>query len=199
MIVRIITLCILVLTGNLALTGCELFTTRTPEKSSGSSEQGWQFPFTPSIIIENLVSAVGRRSVADYMQAFETGELESSQMEFIPDPETVSNYPGVFESWSNKRERSHVQSLFSPVNLPYDSLAVLELSIDRETVIGDSADISAQYVLHLGHLRDSAPREMEGRLEFRLRRSEQYGWYVCRWIDYRLAGRPCWSDLKAQF
>ena len=199
MITRTTTFWILVIIGNLALNGCELFTTRTPEEPTGSSEEGWQFPFTPSIIIENLVSAVERRSVADYMRAFETGELESSQLEFIPDPETVSNYPGVFDSWDNKRERTHVQSLFSPANLPYDSLATINLSIDRETVIGDSADITAQYVLHLGHLRDSAPRNMEGRLEFRLRRSEQYGWYICRWIDYRLAGRPCWSDLKAQF
>ncbi len=189
----------LIIIGILLLIGCELFTTRTPEEPSGSSDAGWQFPFTPSVITENIVSAVGRRSVADYMRAIETGEPESMQFEFAPDPETASNYPGVFDSWNNKRERVHVQSLFNPSNLPYDSLVELDLGIDRETVIGDSANITAQYTLHLGHLRDSAPRDMEGRLEFRLRRSEQYGWYVSRWIDYRLAGRPCWSDLKAEF
>ena len=189
----------IIILGLLIPTGCELFTTRTPEEPEGTSGEGWRFPLTQMTVLDNLVSAIGRRSEVDYMRAFDLGGVEVPSLEFHADPETASNHPGIFDDWGIEKERAHIQSLLSPTNLPYDSLSELVIEIDRETVLGDSADLVAQYHLHLGHLRDSAPRDMEGRLEFRLFRAMNGGWFVQRWVDFRIAGQACWSDLKAQF
>ncbi len=184
----------------LLLSGCGLFSTRTPEEPEGGSNIEWQFPRTPRIVVENLEVAVGRRSSVDYMRSFSTEDVGSAEFVFEADPDAEANNPDVFEDWDIERERNHVQSLFSPSNLPLDSLAELLIEITREPVIlGDSADLSAEYELAVGHLRDAAPRRMDGYLDFSLKRADDGGWYIRFWRDKRIAGHHCWSDLKAQF
>ncbi len=182
------------------LSGCDLFSTRNPEEPAGGSTSEWQFPRTPRVVVENLEVSVGRRSSADYMRSFLPDEGEGSDFIFEPDPETAANNPDKFAAWDIERERSCVQSLFSTSNLPLDSLAELSIVLTREPVLlGDSADLSADYELAVGHLRDAAPRRMKGYLDFKMVRTADGGWYVYIWRDKRLAGQHCWSDLKAQF
>jgi len=190
---------VFIFAGGLTVCGCELFTTRTPETPTGTSGDEWRFPFTPQTVLENLISAVESRSTVDYMRNFEAGGADSAGFEFLPDPETAANYPGVFDDWNAKDELAWVQSLFSPSNIPPDSLTRLEVTTNRETVIGDSADLTAQYSLHVGHIRPTVPRDMAGRLKFKLLRASSGGWYVFRWADFRSPDHACWSDLKAQF
>lgn len=178
--------------------GCELFITREPEPPVGGAGDGWQFPQTPRIVLSNLASAIGRRSVVDYLHCFSEGDTANSTFRFQPDPLAAAEQPGFFDNWGLKQEQGHIQALFNPINLPLDSLAVLEYAIDRETLLNDSAALTASYDLHIGHIRAETPREMTGRLEFRLRRSESGGWFVHNWQDNRLDEQPCWSDLKAK-
>jgi len=180
----------------LLLSGCELFTTREPEPPTGASGGDWVFPSEPCIVLDNLQSAVGRRSSVDYMRSFGIGAVES--FSFIPDPKTNANFPGRFDGWDLARERKFVESIFTKVTLPNDSIAELNLEVDRSTELGDSAEITARYNLHLGHDLDEGPREMEGRAEFSLRRGNDGGWRIGTWTDFRSIG-SCLSDLKRLF
>ncbi|MDP8240291.1 MAG: hypothetical protein P9X24_14475 [Candidatus Hatepunaea meridiana] len=182
------------------LTGCDLFTTRTPEEPEEGTNIEWQFPHTPRLVAENLEVAVGRRSSVDYMKSLITGNADIPEFIFEADPNTKSNNPGLFDDWDIECERSFIQSLFSPSNLPLDSLAELTIELTREPIpMGDSAGLSAEYNLYLGHTRDTAPRQMQGQLSFRLRREEDGGWYIQYWQDERIGGSQCWSDLKVEF
>lgn len=178
---------------------CGLFSTRTPETPEGSGNEGWTFPESPEIVLTNLNSAMGRRSSADYTRLFVQDNNTPLGYKFEPDASAAASNPGLFDGWNVTREQKHSQSLFSPTNLPLDSLVLLETTIDRQTSIGDTTDISFGYVLHLGHKVDGRPRDFEGRAEFRLLRQSDGGWYVFIWADTRATGKACWSDLKALF
>ena len=181
--------------------GCELFSTREPESPTGLSSSGWQFPRNPRTVLENLSNAIGRRSSVDYLHTFSSAVTEQGGFRFIPDPKTVNNHQGHFDGWDIERERKWAEALFNPGVLPSDSISSFSFDVDFEIVLGDSADISAIYNLHLGisDVLEFAPRRMEGRIDFKLRRGVDGEWLVTRWMDFRTTGEPCWSDLKAFF
>jgi hypothetical protein len=181
------------------LIGCELFTTRAVEPPSGSTGEGWILPLNPRAVIDNMGNAIERRSDVDYLKSLASDEVGLEPFKFHADPQTLVNYPNLFNEWSISQETNFAQSLFSPSTLPLDSMATVNFNIEQETVLGDSASLGAQYNLHLGHVRDSAPRQIEGWLDFYLLRGDDGGWYIQRWHDVRIGGQPCWSDLKAQF
>lgn len=181
----------------LLLSGCELFSTRDPETPTGSSSGQWQFPTEPAVVLDNLQNAVGRRASVDYMRSFGIGEEDI--LVFLPDPKTVANHPGRLDGWGYYREQKFVESLFNPAVLPLDSIASLTMEITRSSTLADSAEISASYLLHLGHTVENAPIEMEGRTEFLLNRGSDGGWRIHQWTDFRSSGAACLSDLKAQF
>ena len=166
----------------------------------GSSASEWQFPRRPRIVVENLEIAVGRRSIVDYMQSFSDTSEADMKFQFEADSETQLRFPGLFDNWGSDNERSHVQALFSPANLPLDSLVELAVHLESETVVlGDSAEIYADYDMHIGHLNESVPRQMQGQLYFKMKRADDGGWYLVFWRDVRITGHECWSDLKAEF
>jgi uncharacterized protein (DUF608 family) len=185
--------------SSLLVCGCELFTTRDPQPPDGANGGGWQFPSEPRTVLDNLSESVGRRSSVDYLRSFATSDVGLPEMRFVADPGSAANYPGLFDDWGIRQETAFVGSLFSSSNLPLDSLSELTLDMQRTQVLGDSALITAQYSLHLGHLRESAPRVVSGRFDFEILRGNDGGWYVQLWSDYRNEGQACWSDLKAQF
>ncbi|MBM3326761.1 MAG: hypothetical protein FJY65_07250 [Calditrichaeota bacterium] len=185
--------------GFVILTGCELFSTRSPEPPAGSNGGRWRFPSQPRLVVDNLSSALGRRSSVDYAKSFISGPDEAYQYQFTPDPQTAADYPHFFDDWDVAQEQKFAQSLFNPGNFPLDSLISVEMNIEREVVIADSAQISAEYALYIGHLRSAAPREIAGRMELHLRKVIDGGWYILRWVDARRAGHSCFSDLKAKF
>jgi len=182
------------------ITGCDLFTTRTPEEPEEGTNIEWQFPHTPRLVVENLEVAISRKSSVDYMKSFIASNADIPEFIFEADPNTKSNNPGVFDDWDIECERSFVHSLFSLSNLPRNSLAELTIELTREPIqMGDSAGLSAEYNLHLEHTRNSAPRQMQGQLSFGLRRAADGGWYIQYWQDECIGGSQCWSDLKAEF
>ncbi len=179
--------------------GCELFTTRAVEPPTGSSGEGWTLPLNPRAVVDNLENAIGRRSDVDYLRSLASDDVGLEPFQFYADPQTMVNFPSLFDDWSTKQETNFAQSLFSPSNLPLDSIVTVSFNIEQETVIGDSSSLNARYELNLGHVRDNAPRQMEGRLDLYMLRGDDGGWYIQRWYDVRIGGQQCWSDLKAQF
>lgn len=180
--------------------GCELFSTRNPEPPGDSSHGGWEFPRDPGLVLKNLETAFSLRSSVDYMRSFYEDDSVGISYVFVPEPEKVANFPGLFDGWDLNRERKHIDVLFNPSNIPADSLSRLSFSINLLNMLGDSADVSASYDIHVGHIRENVPRSVAGLVEFRLLRGMDGGWVIQRWIDHCIAsGQPCWSDLKAYF
>ena len=199
-LVRMRTITIVGMVGILLwLCGCELFSTRSVEDPSGSSGVGWVLPLKPRTVLDNMQTAVGRRSSVDYLRSFASEDLGLEPFQFIADPQTSVNYKPTFDDWGIKQETAYAQALFSSANLPLYSLSEVSFVVEQETVLGDSATLNAHYDLHIEHLRDTAPRIMEGHLEFRLLRGNDGGWYIQQWSDVRLGGQKCWSELKAHF
>jgi len=194
-LLRLITGCLLLV---LFVTGCDLFTTRTPEEPTGSSGEGWNLPLNPRDVLTNMENSIGRRSDVDYAHNFSSEESGLPLFRFVADPQSVADNPGRLDSWGLTEEKRYAQTLFNPANLPLDSIASVAFAVTQEQLFGDSARVNAGYNLHLGHLR-SAPRVMEGQLEFNLLRGNDGGWYIHRWSDLRAGGHACWSDLKAKF
>jgi hypothetical protein len=184
---------------SLLLSGCNMFSTRSPEAPEGGGSQGWNFPATPQITMDDLQSAVGRRSSADYVRVLAAPESSLPEYVFVPDQQTAAANPGAFDGWNLAREMKLAQALFAPVNLPLDSLAVLTISVERQTTLTDTTVFTCNYQMHLGHLLDRVPRDMQGRAEFRMLRANDGGWYIQQWTDTRVTGQACWSDLKAAF
>ncbi|MBM3328583.1 MAG: hypothetical protein FJY67_03800 [Calditrichaeota bacterium] len=179
------------------LAGCELFTTRTAEPPSGPVG-GWTFPSSPRVVVQNLESAVGRRSGPDYIRSFAGADAGSAGFTFIPDKQTAATHSERFLNWNYEREERFAQNLFRPAVLPYDSLSEFTSSIDRETILGDSSSLVAQYTWRAGHLNNPAPRDLSGRMDLTLRRASDGGWYIEKWSDSRTGG-DCLSDLKVYF
>lgn len=178
---------------------CDLFRTRNPEDPGGGNSTQWVFPSDPSTVLTNLETSFGRRSSVDYMRSFISGEDSDSSFEFVPSQETAAIAPSVFENWDVNRERQFIESLFNSANLPLDSLGELDIIEDRKSVIGSEADLSADYEANIGHVREGTPREIAGRMEVHLARENDGGWYIQRWIDFKVADKACWSDLKVNF
>lgn len=190
---------LLLATAALSAAGCDLFTTRVPEPPDGGDGAGWRFPASWQLALDNIRSAVGRKSSDDYVRTLAAAESGLPPYVWTPDPATVAAYPGLFDDWNLAREQQHIQKLFARTNLPDDSLALLELTVERQTPRGDTAEVSCGYRLHIGQRPDSSLREMEGIADFRILKSGDGGWYIQHWSDTRAAGKACWSDLKAAF
>ncbi len=174
-----------------------MFSTRAPEPPTGASGTSWELPRNPEDVLDNMANAIGRRSSADYIRSFD--ETETNEFVYIPDPATEAERPGFFDGWSIDRERKFMESLLSPSTTPADSIAMLIYEIDRETVIGDSAQMYFTYNLHIGHVIEDAPIQMDGRSELTLRRGKGGGWYINAWKDFRIGSNDCWSDLRIHF
>lgn len=183
----------------ISISGCGLFTTREPEDPSGLSGSGWQFPSSPGDVMENLTNAFGSRSSVDYLRSFSPGDNDDQGFVFIADPETIRDFPVRFSNWGITREQKFAESIFHPTVTPLDSIVAFDYTIERESFIGDSSRISANYDLHIGHMLEDLPTDFNGRCELTLHRSADGGWFVTRWEDFRSESSVCLSDLKAQF
>lgn len=150
------------------------------------------------MVIENLKNSLGRRSAAEYIRNF-SDLPEGDVFRFIPDQETVVSFPGRFLDWDLERERKFSESIFAPSVLPNDSIASLEIVIEREILGTDSAEIVGQYELNLNHVLEDVPNAMFGQVQFSLVRNDEGTWAIRSWQDTRLSGFSCWSDLKASF
>lgn len=179
------------------MAGCELFTTRPAEIPTGSNGEGWVFPSSPEIALTNITSSVGRRSSSDYLHSLANPSVGLPTFRFRSDPQTANANPGVFDGWNYDRETQFTQALFSPGNLPNDSISVFDLTIQHQSRVNDTSDVICGYSAHLGHKLDRLPRLMTGQAGFRILRATDGGWYITEWSDVRTSDQPCWSDLKA--
>ncbi len=174
----------------LTAVGCELFQTRSPEDPDGA-RGSWDIPLAPEDVLTNLSLAMFERNSANYLRSF-----PSDSFEFIADPSVVQQNPGLAE-WDIDDERAHINSLFGEGVLPRDSIAFVVFSAVEQTLLGDTANVTARYELTAQVAIAGAPGQMAGEAQFSLIIGNQGYWEIRRWSDRRTEELASWSDLKA--
>lgn len=181
---------IVLITLALWLTGCELFDTRQPEDPEGA-RGSWEVPISPEDVLTNLTLAIFERNATNYMRTFPPDSFE-----FIADPSVVQQQPGLAD-WNRADEQAHVNSLFGEGVLPRDSIAFVVFSAIEQTILGDTAHVTAHYELTMQVAIAGAPGLMAGEAQFSLKIGDQGYWEIRRWSDRRTEELASWSDLKA--
>jgi len=174
----------------LPFTGCELFSTRSPESPEGV-QSNWVTPLESTQVLTNLSTALFERNAANYMRSF-----HADSFLFVADPQVQQQQPDVI-GWSYSDEQQYIDRMFGEGVLPRDSVAfVVFTSVDQRSGV-DTAHITTRYSLTAQVALSGAPGPMEGEAEFSLRIGDQGYWEIVRWTDRRTEELSSWSDLKA--
>ena len=174
----------------LALSGCDLFSTRSPE-SPDTGRGSWEIPRVPEDVLTNMSHAMSERNSVNYLLSF-----DSEKFEFEADPEALQQNSSM-AGWNYQDESDHINRLFSEGTLPHDSsVAVVFLTIEP-TTLGDSAEVIADYSFRAEVALAGSPGPMAGTARFFLHIGESGYWTIYYWRDQRTEEQSTWSDLKS--
>lgn len=179
-----------VLATSVLLTGCSLFSTRTPDEpvtDAGTFSQ----PDTPEQVIDNIIAAVSEMNALNYRRSLKDDLL------FHPTASAEAR-ESVFANWGRAQEDQYFTAAAAAARLNTGHSLVLN---DRSfTIISDTEYLlDATYVLTINHSRPDAPSEVQGRLEWLVEQGSNGLWDLKEWTDQELGGKTSWSDLKAEF
>ncbi len=177
--------------------GCDIFSTRSPEKPS---ETGSSFvpPTTPSIVIDNLTNAVRDRNTEDYIRCFVDSNFSDQRFVFQPTQSAQTGSGALFRDWNLSSERAYFENFKSKVPTGSESALLLNGAV-FQTVTADSAVYTAAYTLVVQHTVQTIPKQAQGTLLFVLALDRNNNWAIARWIDNTAGSDFSWSDFKARF
>jgi len=181
----------------LALSGCNIFQTRTPQPPQ-QSQSNFIPATSPDIVIENLKNAIAEKDVENYLNCLSDTSFGGKVFSFEPPPDVKRQY-SIFTNWDRNSERAYFNNLV--VQSSATSSPALTLSSDNLVgPIGDSATYTADYNLIWPNKVPAAPQGVQGSLQFYLGADNNQNWSIHRWVDLRIADSlKTWSDMKAQF
>ncbi|MEM6335914.1 MAG: hypothetical protein AAF752_05060 [Bacteroidota bacterium] len=184
--------CAILATLTLA-TGCDLFSTRTPEPPGGDVVPFLQ-PDTPERVVENLQTAVNELSEQNYVRSL------SDAFTFQPTVDAEAREPLVWSNWSVTEERAYFDRLRAAAG-PFDERSLQLIDVKRTAVDDERFVVDATYLLRIPHSRsdEGIPIEVQGQLIWTLVRGTDGLWRLAAWTDQALGSEPAWSDLKAAF
>lgn len=174
----------------LAMAGCDLFSTRTPEspiQEGGTYEQ----PDTPEQVIENLRFAVAELNPRNYRRSF------ADDFVFRPAPEAEARDPSLWSSWGAAQEAQAFTALAESAARTTGNGLSLQYTASFESE--RRVLIDGSYVLTVRHRRTELPVTVQGRLLWTLVQGEDGLWAIERWTDQMVGSASSWSDLKAAF
>lgn len=175
----------------LLLSGCELFSPRTPEDPISEGGTFVQ-PDTPDQVIENLQAAIGELNTLNYRRSLD------EMMAFTPTPTATARDPALWQNWSRGEEEGYFNTLVAAAQ--FSSGHELRLNDQTVSVLGaDRYVLDATYVLTVQHRRTELPTTVQGKLIWVLTQSQDGLWRLAEWTDQELGSNPSWSDLKAGF
>jgi hypothetical protein len=176
--------------------GCGLFEPRDPEDPSQSS-LNFKPPTEPSIVIDNLQSAIEQKNAANYVSCFSDEAKGQPAFVFSPSPDAAALYAAAFEHWTVEDEQSYFLNLVARSSA--QAFASLTLTAKGSTVTADSVVYSYDYTLVFEHSETGFPRTARGTLQFTLRVSQSNIWMIQRWVDFNTTSDISWSHFKGKF
>ncbi len=177
--------------------GCDILSTRTPEKPS---ESGSSFvpPTSPSIVIDNLTNAIRDRNTENYIKCFVDSTFSQYSFSFQATQSAQTASGPLFRDWNLVSERAYFENLRARVPTGGESTLILT-DAKFESIQADSAIYTAAYTLIVQHTVQNIPQEARGMLLFVLSVDRNNNWAIHRWIDNKTGDYFSWSDLKARF
>ncbi|MCB2213278.1 hypothetical protein KQI52_14280 [bacterium] len=170
--------------------GCGLFETRDPETPTGSQASD-NLALSPTEALIQLETAITLHDPNLYLTAI------SEEFEFAATPSAFSEDPAYFDDWSYTREDVFIRSLLSSTLLPPDSVATLTFTPIEEVSFADSAVFRESYTLEIALANETLPRVYAGLADLTLKREQDGGWRVVRWVDDAGGDEPSMSHLRA--
>ncbi len=181
------------------ITGCELFSTREPEKPD-MGEKTYIPPTEPEILILNFENSIKRLNADNYVKCFsdEIGN-HPQRYKFFPTASALAMYPSMFDDWNIGSERR----LINRISSHFGSEPIQLVFPNRKPILEtpDSAIFAADYVLTLPQKSQSQIIDFRGRIQLTLISKPNGLWYISRWFDYPAeqvdSENNTWSILKA--
>lgn len=181
------------------ITGCELFTTRDPEKPD-TGNSGYIPPTEPDILLLNFENSIRSLNADNYYKCFfdEIGE-QPFKYKFFPASSALASYPSLFDDWNIESERRLINRLSSQFGSERIQISFPNRKPILETP--DSSIFSADYILTLPEKNISQKTEFRGRIQLTMIAKSNGLWYISRWFDYQNNEvdneTNTWSILKA--
>ncbi len=182
--------------------GCELFKTRNPE-SPDTGKSNYLQPTSADIVLTNFTNAIEDKNAENYIACFsDSTSLHDRNYQFIPSPDAITRYPGIFDNWNKASENRFFYALKS--NIPENVSPNLELKnfpFQYDLSQPDSAIYTSEYYLTVSNNIPGIPTVFTGTLQFTIHRNSNGYWYIQKWIDTNPSNdtNQTWSILKAQF
>ena len=182
-------------------TGCNLFSTRTPEEPD-TGRSSFLPPTSVDIVVLNFINAIKEKETENYVSCFsDTAQSADYNYIFIPTSEANARYEAIFKYWDINSERRAFNSMVS--NMLAESYPEFILkNAQYDVLLPDSAVYIAEYYLTIGHNLATIPRAFSGTLQFTLKPTANGMWSIQRWIDNKIDSdslTTSWSILKANF
>jgi hypothetical protein len=184
----------------LTISGCDLFSTRTPENPD-AARNSFNTPKTANIVIDNFISAVNEKSSDNFLSCFSDTSYGGNNYSFTPSAEALSKFPGLFDNWDKNSEYRVFKSMLS-VLIQDKNPSLVFMNGDFDSILPDSAVYNTDYLLTLPILVSGFPTEYSGAMQLILKHDDNQLWSISRWIDIsknKDSSSVSWSTLKAKF
>jgi hypothetical protein len=191
---RVITHTLALLAGGILAGGCDLLSTREPERPQ--QQTTYLAPTTPEAVLQNFSAAINARDATGYGRCF--ADSTRGGYHFLPAGD-AQQYAARFAAWTARDEVTYFQNLRAQVSAD-NSLSVFLDSLATETASPDSVVFSAHYTMIARHADPSRPTETRGRMYLTMRADgATQQWAIARWVDVAVPPDVSWSVLKARF
>jgi hypothetical protein len=183
------------------ISSCGLLSTREPETPDVLSSD---YPPATStdLLINNLINSFNNVDYTAYLNCFADKSKESlADFEFIPAGDAISNFPGLFLSWSISNETRNIKALFSAIDGSQNPLLSFS-NAKYEIKTADSSVLSAGYYIRIKFKDKQLEDIYSGTLYFTFIAETNGLWKILRWTDINIKGdtvNNSWSMLKAKF
>jgi hypothetical protein len=170
------------------LQGCDLFSTRDPEKPTERSSE-FKPPVTSDLVLDNFKSAIIEHNINNYLRCFVDTTKLSKRFSFSPS----ADFQGIFSSWGTEEERRYFENLGNPVpEVP--ALEFFDLIEQNKTAA--STEYTMNYVLYYPHHQAGVARQVRGYMHLYLALDSQQWWAIYEWDDRKTVSDSTWSYLK---
>jgi len=176
------------------VSGCDLFTTRSPEQPDTPANSIVP-AFSPKILFENLKSSIEQKVLDNYMACFVDSSFLNRKFKFIAASGSVSQYP-TLNNWTLESERQYFR--WQKAISQSGSSVTLTLSNSFNTQFGDSAEYQFDYDLSLSANDQAISGNYVGIVRFKIFLDSRKQWVIVQWEDSRKSSGQTWSDLKGR-
>jgi hypothetical protein len=183
------------------LNGCDLLSTRSPEKPD-TGRSTFQPPTDAGIVIENFKNAFKENNTENFIACLsDTSQTKSYLFTYVPTAEANGIYASIFQSWTISSERRAFNSIITKIQ----EGTYLDLTFENphfELTSPDSTVFVSNYQIKIYHNIATIPKIFAGTVQFTIVPASNGLWSIYRWTDTKLNNdtiKDTWSILKAQF